>query len=135
MSAHKEGLQRMRRLGALTHFLNFLGGIEQMRWIEEMQIEGVHIDMSLLRKENVSLDALHQMRRPRYSTTQIYASNIALVKDLENAAAWEIDHCYGGLMMSPLSRHQTLQINDSRIAKAIFSLHPHQHPNQNGDKQ
>jgi len=45
-----------------------------------------------------------------------------------------MDHCYGGLMMSPLSRHQILQINDSRIAKAIFSLHPHPQPNQNGDK-
>jgi len=39
-------------------------------------------------------------------------------------------------MMSPVSRHQMLQINDSRIAKAIFSLHPHPHPNlnHNGDK-
>jgi len=27
-----------------------------------------------------------------------------------------------------------LHINDSRIAKAIFSLHPHPQSNQNGDK-
>jgi hypothetical protein len=59
---------------------------------------------------------------------------MTLVKDLENANAWQIDHCYGGLMMPPISRHQMLQINDSRIAKAIFSLHPHQHLNRNGDK-
>jgi hypothetical protein len=45
-----------------------------------------------------------------------------------------MNHCYGSLMMSPLSRHQMLQINDSRIGKAIFSLHPHPQPNQTGDK-
>ncbi len=135
VNSHKEGLQRMRRLGALIHFLNFSGSVDQMQWIEEMQMEGIHIDMSQLRKETLPINALSQIRRSTYSSTQIYASNIALVKDIENAAEWQIDHCYGGLMMPPLSRHQTLQINDSRIAKAIFSLHPHQHPNQNGDKQ
>ena len=38
-------------------------------------------------------------------------------------------------MMPLVSRQQTLHINDSRIAKAIFSLHPHQHLNLNGDKK
>jgi hypothetical protein len=57
--------------------------------------------------------------------TQIYASNITLVKDLENVMAMGAHHCYGGLMMPPVSRHQMLHTSDSRIAKAIFSLHPH----------
>ncbi|QWE20389.1 diguanylate phosphodiesterase [Polynucleobacter sp. AP-Kolm-20A-A1] len=134
LSKYKDGLLRMRRLGTLLHLLNFSGCAEQLQWVEEMQMDGVHIDMAQLRKELLPFDALSQIRRPTYSSTQIYASNITLVKDIENAAEWQIDHCYGGLMMPPLSRHQTLQINDSRIAKAIFSLHPHQHPNQNGDK-
>jgi hypothetical protein len=132
--AYKEGVLRMRRLGTMLHFMNFSGSAEQMRWVEEMQIEGVHLDMAHLRNQKISHDLLARIRRSPYSPTQIYASNVALVKDLENALDWQIDHCYGGLMMPPLSRHQMLQINDSRIAKAIFSLHPHQHPKGNGDK-
>ncbi|MBU3567578.1 diguanylate phosphodiesterase [Polynucleobacter alcilacus] len=132
--AYKEGLLRMRRLGVLLHLMDFSGSPEQLRWIAEMQIEGIHIDMRQFRDQTLARDVLSQIRNSPYSPTQIYASNVLLIKDLENATDWQIDHCYGGLMMSPLSRHQILQINDSRIAKAIFSLHPHQHPNQNGDK-
>jgi len=130
----KEGLLRMRRLGVLLHYLQFTGSRDQLHWVEEMQMEGVHLDMSVLREQTLSHDALAKIRRSPYSPTQIYASNIGLVKDLENASDWQMDHCYGGLMMAPISRHQMLQINDSRIAKAIFSLHPHQHLNLNGDK-
>ena len=132
--ACKEGLLRLRRLGVLLHFLTFTGSIEELQWITEMQLEGVHIDMSQIREHEMASDALSQLRQSPYSSTQIYASNIGLVKDLENASSLIADHSYGSLMMSPISRHQMLQINDSRIAKAIFSLHPHQHPNQNGDK-
>ncbi|QWD96380.1 diguanylate phosphodiesterase [Polynucleobacter sp. MG-6-Vaara-E2] len=130
----KEGLLRMRRLGVLLHLINFTGEPEQLQWAQEMQMEGIHLDMNQLRDQEISHDVLAKIRRSPYSPTQIYASNVALVKDLENASNWQIDHCYGGLMMAPISRHQMLQINDSRIAKAIFSLHPHQHLNPNGDK-
>jgi len=133
-AAYKEGLLRMRRLGVLLHIMDFSGSPEQLRWISEMQIEGIHIDMRQFRNQALSRDVLSQIRSSPYSPTQIYAGNVLLMTDLENATHWQIDHCYGGLMMSPLSRHQMLQIHDSRIAKAIFSLHPHQHPNQNGDK-
>ena len=132
--AYKEGLLRMRRLGLLLHFMNFSGSIEQLQWISEMQMEGIHIDMSQLRDMTMPASVIKQLRRSPYAPTQIYASNVNLVKDLEHVTAMPMDHCYGGLMMSPLSRHQMLQINDSRIAKAIFSLHPHPQPNQNGDK-
>ena len=131
---YKEGLLRMRRLGVLLHLMDFSASPEQLRWIIEMQMEGIHLDMRQFRDQTLSSNVLSQIRNSPYSQTQMYASNVLLTKDLENAAHWQIDHCYGGLMMSPLSRHQMLQINDSRIAKAIFSLHPHQHPNQNGDK-
>ncbi|MBU3604768.1 diguanylate phosphodiesterase [Polynucleobacter sp. AP-Kaivos-20-H2] len=132
--ACKEGLLRLRRLGVLLHFLTFTGSVDELQWISEMQLEGVHIDMSQIREREMASDALSQLRQSPYSPTQIYASNIGLIKDLENASTLIADHSYGSLMMSPVSRHQMLQINDSRIAKAIFSLHPHQHPNQNGDK-
>jgi EAL domain-containing protein (putative c-di-GMP-specific phosphodiesterase class I) len=132
--ACKEGLLRMRRLGVLLHFIHFSGTLEELQWLDELQVEGIHINMNTLREQTLSPDALSNIRRGTYSATQIYASNMTLVKDLENAMSWQIDHCYGGLMMPPISRHQMLQINDSRIAKAIFSLHPHQHLNPNGDK-
>ena len=132
--AYKEGLLRMRRLGVLLHFMSFSGSIEQLHWISEMQMEGIHIDMSQLRDKTLSASVIKQLRQSPYSPAQIYASNVGLVKDLEHVVALQIDHCYGGLMMSPLSRHQMLHINDSRIAKAIFSLHPHPQPKQNGDK-
>jgi hypothetical protein len=132
----KEGLLRLRRLGVLLHFLKFSGSAEEMHWITDMQLEGVHIDMGQIREHEMASDALSHLRKSPYSPTQIYARNISLVKDLENASTLIADHSYGGLMMSPVSRHQMLQINDSRIAKAIFSLHPHPHPNpnHNGDK-
>ena len=134
LDAHKEGLLRLRRLGVLLHYLHFTGNFEELRWIKEMQLEGVHIDMSQIREHSLASDVLSQLRESPYSPTHIYASNISLVNDLENAASLIAEHAYGGLMMSPISRHQMLHINDSRIAKAIFSLHPHQHLNQNGDK-
>jgi len=132
--AYTEGLLRMRRLGVLLHFMNFSGGAQQLQWISEMQVEGIHIDVRKLRDKTLSDSVIAKLKQPPYSSTQIYASNVSLVKDLENASALQANHCYGGLMMSPISRHQMLQINDSRIAKAIFSLHPHPQPNQNGDK-
>jgi len=132
--AYKEGLLRLRRLGVLFHFLKFSGSAEELHWVTEMQLEGVHIDMAQIREYDLESNVLSQLRQSPFSATQIYASNIGLVKDLENASTLIADQAYGSLMMSPLSRHQMLQINDSRIAKAIFSLHPHPHPNQNGDK-
>ena len=132
--AYQEGLLRMRRLGVLLHFMSFSGSAEQLRWISEMKMEGIHIDMSKLRDKMLPDSVITQLGQSPYSPTQIYASHVGLVKDLEHASALQMNHCYGGLMMSPLSRHQILQINDSRIAKAIFSLHPHPQPNQNGDK-
>ncbi|WP_062310294.1 hypothetical protein [Polynucleobacter sinensis] len=126
----KEGLLRMRRLGVSLHLMNFTGTQVQMNLIEEMRPEGMHIDMSLLRDNSLPIACISQAKKQQ---SQLYASNITLVKDLENAQTISADHCYGGLMMPPLSRHQTLHISDSRIAKAIFSLHPHK--NQNGDKK
>lgn len=129
MHSCMEGLLRMRRLGVLIHLLDFSGSSSQIRWIEEMEPEGIHIDIGQFRAEGLpnAMIALHQKFH-----TQIYAGNITLVKDLENVMAMGAHHCYGGLMMPPVSRHQMLHTSDSRIAKAIFSLHPHK--NLNGDK-
>ena len=134
MDSCKEGLLRMRRLGVLLHFMNFTGDAHQLQWIKEMQMDGIHLNMTQFRKPSISTDALANIRSSPYSSTQIYASHVGLVKDLENASDWQIDHCYGGLMMAPISRHQMLQVNDSRLAKAILSLHPQQQLNPNGDK-
>ena len=125
----KEGLLRLRRLGVLMHLMQFSGTQQEIHWAEKMKLEAIHMDMSQLRSQSLPVDLIGQMQGQQ---TQIYASNITLVKDLENASLLKVDHCYGGLMMPPVSRHQTLHISDSRIAKAIFSLHPHK--NQNGDK-
>ncbi len=129
MDSCKEGLLRMRRLGVLIHLLDFSGAVSQMRWVEETQPEAIHLEMGQFRSEGLppEMASLNQQFQ-----SQIYASNITLVKDLENALALGAHHSYGGLMMPPVSRHQMLHISDSRIAKAIFSLHPHK--NQNGDK-
>ena len=129
LAASTEGLLRLRRLGVLVHLLNFSGSATQMRWIAQMEPEGVHIDISQLRSEQalIELASLNQ-----HIQSQIYACNITFVQDLENALLVGASHSYGGLMMPPVSRHQMLHISDSRIDKAIFSLHPPK--NQNGDK-
>jgi hypothetical protein len=133
-NACKEGLLRLRRLGVLLHFLDFTGDVEQLQWITDMQMEGIHINMSQFRERAPSKEVLSQLRRSPFSPAHIYASNVGLIKDLESVSHLGIDHCYGGLMMAPVSRHQILQMNDSRIAKAIYSLHPHPHLKPNGDK-
>ena len=129
-----EGLLRLRRLGVLLHLLQFSGSTNQLQWLEELQLEGLHLDMANIRQSELPQELLSQLRQSKLSRTQIYASNLTLVKDLGSASIMQVDHCYGGLMMPPLSRHQMLQVNDSQIAKAIFSLHPHPQPNPNGDK-
>jgi len=124
-----EGLLRMRRLGVLIHLLQFSGAGSQIRWIEAMQPEGIHLEMNQFRSTGLPVEMISLGQKFH---TQIYAGNVTLVKDLENVIALGAHHGYGGLMMPPVSRHQMLHISDSRIAKAIFSLHPHK--NQNGDK-
>ncbi|MBU3576350.1 diguanylate phosphodiesterase [Polynucleobacter sp. UK-Mo-2m-Kol15] len=124
-----EGLLRMRRLGVLIHLLHFSGSSLQIRWIEEIEPEGIHIEIGQFRTKGLPNE---MMSLDQKFYAQIYASNVTLVKDLENVMAIGAQHCYGGLMMPPISRHQMLHTSDSRIAKAIFSLHPHK--NQNGDK-
>ncbi|CAM3781759.1 diguanylate phosphodiesterase [Polynucleobacter antarcticus] len=129
VNASREGILRMRRLGVLIHLLHFSGTATQMRWIQEIQPEGIHLEMTQFRAGGLPTEIITTSQQCH---SQIYASNITLVRDLENAVTLGAKHSYGGLMMPPVSRHQTLHISDSRIAKAIFSLHPHQ--NQNGDK-
>ena len=129
MDSCMEGLLRMRRLGVLIHALDFCGTSAQIQWIEQMEPEGIHIEMGQFRVDGLPSEMISLGQKFH---TEIYASNITLVKDLENVMAIGAHHSYGGLMMPPVSRHQMLHISDSRIAKAIFSLHPHK--NLNGDK-
>jgi EAL domain-containing protein (putative c-di-GMP-specific phosphodiesterase class I) len=129
MDSSMEGLLRMRRLGVLIHLIHFSGSASEIRWVEQMEPEGIHIEMGQFRADGLPKEMISLGRQFH---TQIYASNITLVKDLENVMAIGAQHSYGGLMMPPVSRHQMLHISDSRIAKAIFSLHPHK--NLNGDK-
>jgi EAL domain-containing protein (putative c-di-GMP-specific phosphodiesterase class I) len=124
-----EGLLRLRRLGVLIHLLDFAATSAQIRWLEKLEPEGIHIEMGQFRVDGLP-DKMTSLSRQFQA--EIYAGNITLVKDLENASALGVRHSYGGLVMPPVSRHQMLHISDSRIAKAIFSLHPHK--NQNGDK-
>ncbi len=129
MDSCVEGLLRMRRLGVLIHLLDFSGTSAQTNWIKQMEPEGIHIEIGQFRAEGLPNEMISLGQKFH---TEIYASNITLVKDLENAMSIGAHHCYGGLMMPPISRHQILHTSDSRIAKAIFSLHPHK--NLNGDK-
>ena len=129
MDSCVEGLLRMRRLGVLIHLLDFSGTSAQINWIKQMEPEGIHIEIGQFRAEGLPNEMISLGQKFH---TEIYASNITLVKDLENAMSIGAHHCYGGLMMPPISRHQILHTSDSRIAKAIFSLHHHK--NLNGDK-
>ena len=124
-----EGLLRMRRLGVGIHLLDFSGASSHLQWAETIQPEGIHLEMTQFRSDGVPNELIELSQEFH---AQIYAGNITLVKDLENLITLGAQHGYGGLMMPAVSRHQMLHISDSRIAKAIFSLHPHK--NQNGDK-
>ena len=136
----KEGLLRLRRIGVLLHLLNLSPNTLSLAWLEEIKLDGIHFSIQELRsnaiehanRQAILLDALAIARN---LGALVYANGITLIKDLENARLLPVDFCYGGLMMSSVSRHQILHISDSRIAKAIFAVKPKENPNQNGDKQ
>jgi hypothetical protein len=44
-----------------------------------------------------------------------------------------IDYCYGSLMLTPVSRHQIVHVQDSRIGKALFSIQKSEKLNPQGD--
>jgi EAL domain-containing protein (putative c-di-GMP-specific phosphodiesterase class I) len=136
----KEGLLRLRRIGVLLHLMNANPQSIQPQWLEEMKFDGIHFSIQELRSDDIAVanqqaKLLDALAMARTLGAALYATGITLIKDLENARLLPVDFCYGGLMMSPVSRHQILHISDSRIAKAIFAVKPHGSPNQNGDKQ
>jgi EAL domain-containing protein (putative c-di-GMP-specific phosphodiesterase class I) len=136
----KEGLLRLRRIGVLLHLMNANPQSIQPQWLEEMKFDGVHFSIQELRSDDIALanqqaQLLDALAMARELGAMLYANGITLIKDLENARLLPVDFCYGGLMMSPVSRHQILHISDSRIAKAIFAVKPHGSTNQNGDRQ
>ena len=127
----EDGLSRIRRLGVGIHLLEFASTLYEINLIEKFKLDGIHIAFPQFRNQDLPFDLFSQIKN---SGIETYASNLTLVHDLENAKRLQVDYCYGGLMMPPVSRHQIFHINDSRIAKAIFSLHSHNNLNQNGDK-
>lgn len=136
----KVGLLRLRRIGVLLHLMNLSPSTISLSWLEEIQLDGIHFSIQELRSDaiehaNQQATLLDALAIARNHGASVYASGITLIKDLENARLLPVDFCYGGLMMSPVSRHQILHISDSRIAKAIFAVKPQENPNQNGDKQ
>ena len=136
----KEGLLRLRRIGVLLHIMHATPESIQPQWLEDIKPDGVHFSIQGLRSDAIAdagpqAQLLDALAVGRSLGAQLYATGITLIKDLENARLLPVDFCYGGLMMSPVSRHQILHISDSRIAKAIFAVKPNETPNQNGDKQ
>lgn len=136
----KEGLLRLRRIGVLLHLMNANPQSIQSQWLEEIKFDGIHFSIQELRSDDIALanqqaKLLDALAMARELGAMLYANGITLIKDLENARLLPVDFCYGGLMMSPVSRHQILHISDSRIAKAIFAVKPHGSTNQNGDRQ
>jgi hypothetical protein len=136
----KEGLLRLRRIGVLLHLMNANPQSIQPQWLEEIKFDGIHFSIQELRSDDIALanqqaQLLDALAMARELGAMLYANGITLIKDLENARLLPVDFCYGGLMMSSVSRHQILHISDSRIAKAIFAVKPHGSTNQNGDRQ
>ncbi len=129
-SDYQIGLARLRRIGLMLHLLHFSGSQQELQHIDEMRFDGVHLSAQQLRTDQVeqqatlqqSISALSAICQKNYGA--IYISGISLISDLTTAQSYAARYCYGGLMMPPVSRHQLLQINDSRLAKAIFSVKP-----------
>jgi hypothetical protein len=109
----------------MLHLLHFSGSPQEIAHLDEMRFDGVHLSAQQLRKnqlEHQSIVDLAAVCKKHFGA--IYIGGISLVSDLTAAQSLSASYCYGGLMMPPVSRHQLLQINDSRLAKAIFSVKP-----------
>lgn len=122
---YQSGLARLRRIGLMLHLLHFSGSPQEIKHLDEMRFDGVHLSAQQLRSnllKHQSIVDLASVCKKNYGA--IYIGGISLVSDLTAAQKLAANFCYGGLMMPPVSRHQLLQINDSRLAKAIFSVKP-----------
>lgn len=122
---YQVGLARLRRIGLMLHLLHFSGSPHELAHLDEMRFDGVHLSAQQLRAnqlEHQSIVDLAAVCKKHFGA--IYIGGISLVSDLTAAQSLSASYCYGGLMMPPVSRHQLLQINDSRLAKAIFSVKP-----------
>ena len=122
---YQAGLARLRRIGLMLHLLYFSGSAQEIAHLDEMRFDGVHLSAQQLRTnrlEHQSIADLATVCKKHHGA--IYVGGISLVSDLTAAQTLAATYCYGGLMMPPVSRHQLLQINDSRLAKAIFSVKP-----------
>ena len=122
---YQAGLARLRRIGLMLQLLYFSGSAQEIAHLDEMRFDGVHLSAQQLRTnrlEHQSIADLATVCKKHHGA--IYVGGISLVSDLTAAQTLAATYCYGGLMMPPVSRHQLLQINDSRLAKAIFSVKP-----------
>lgn len=130
-----QNITRLRRLGVLFHWLNFENNPEMIKLIADFQFEAVHIRADLLRSINSDgIDqAIDQIQLFKKWGCKTYLSNVTFVHDNEMAYQLSIDYCYGSLMLSPVSRHQIIHIQDSRIGKALFSIQTSKKTNHQGD--
>jgi len=130
-----QSITRLRRLGVLFHWLNFDSNPEMMKLIADFQFEAVHIHADILRgtySEGIER-AIDQIQLFKKWGCKTYLSHVTFVHDNEMAYQLAIDYCYGSLMLSPVSRHQIIHIQDSRIGKALFSIQTSKKTNPQGD--
>ena len=130
-----QGIARLRRLGVLFHWLNFDSDPDIIKLIVDFQFEAVHIHAELLR-DNKSLQIeqlIEQINLFKKWGCKIGLSHVTFVHDNEMAYQLGIDYCYGSLMLTPVSRHQIVHVQDSRIGKALFSIQKSEKLNPQGD--
>jgi EAL domain-containing protein (putative c-di-GMP-specific phosphodiesterase class I) len=130
-----QSITRLRRLGVLFHWLNFDSSPEMIKLVDDFQFEAVHIHANLFRNKNTEEveQAIDQIQLFKKWGCKTYLSHVTFVYDNEIAYQLEIDYCYGSLMLSPVTRHQIIHIQDSRIGKALFSIHTSKKTNPQGD--
>ena len=130
-----QGITRLHRLGVLFHWLNFDGDLETVKLIVDFQFEAVHLHSELLRKSESSQikTLIEQINSFKKWGCKIGLSHVTFVHDNEIAYQLGIDYCYGSLMLTPVSRHQIINVQDSRIGKALFSIQTTEKPKPQGD--
>lgn len=126
-------LEQFYRLGVILEIIDFTGEEDELHWLNDNLIQGVHLSTGLLRAAAMShekkqiMDQIMNLSSSRHFHT--YSGGISLVHDFNFAKNNSITFTYGSFLMPAVTKHQILKIKHSQFSSITsstnFSRGPH----------
>jgi hypothetical protein len=117
----------------ILEIIDFTGEEDELYWLNDNLIQGVHLSTGLLRAAAMShekkqiMDQIMNLSASRHFHT--YSGGISLVHDFNFAKNNSITFTYGSFLMPAVTKHQILKIKHSQFSSITsstnFSRGPH----------